>query len=88
MSYFNIVVQSDECTVVSEYEPEKRRSEAYQSEADLERGFIELLSEMGYEYLPIHNEKELISNLRKKLEELNNYVFTDSEWKQFFNSCI
>ena len=88
MSYFNIVVQSNECTVVSEYRAEGRRSEAYQSEADLEKEFIKSLSEMGYEYLPIHNEKELIINLRKKLEELNNYVFTDSEWKQFFSNCI
>ena len=88
MSYFNIVVQSSECTVVSEYKPESKRSEAYQSEADLEREFIKLLGEMSYEYLPLHNEKELILNLRKKLEELNNYVFTDSEWKQFFSSCI
>ena len=88
MSYFNVVVQSNECTVVSEYKSEAKRSEAYQSEAELEREFIKLLGEMSYEYLPIHKEAELISNLRKKLEELNNYVFTDSEWKQFFNSCI
>ncbi|MDE7162586.1 MAG: type I restriction endonuclease subunit R [Clostridia bacterium] len=88
MSYFNVVVQSSECTVVSEYKPEAKRSEAYQSEAELEREFIKLLGDMSYEYLPIHKEAELISNLRKKLEELNNYVFTDSEWKQFFNSCI
>lgn len=88
MSYFNVVVQSNECTVVSEYKPEAKRSEAYQSEAELEREFIKLLGEMSYEYLSIHKEAELISNLRKKLEELNNYIFTDSEWKQFFNSCI
>ena len=88
MSYFNIVVQSSECTVVSEYKPEIKRSEAYQSEADIEKEFIKLLGEMSYEYLPIHNEKELILNLRKKLEELNHYVFTDSEWKQFFSNCI
>lgn len=88
MSYFNIVVQSSECTVLSEYKPENKRSEAYQSEADLEKEFIKLLGEMSYEYLSIHNENELIINLRKKLEELNSYSFTDSEWKQFFSNCI
>lgn len=88
MSYFNIVVQSDDCTVLSEYKPTKKRSEAYQSESTLEQEFIKLLGEVGYEYLPIHNEKELILNLRKKLEELNNYTFTESEWKQFFSTCI
>lgn len=60
MSCFNIVVQSSECTVVSEYKSERKRAEEYQSEADLEREFIKLLGEMSYEYLPIHNEKELI----------------------------
>lgn len=32
MSYFNIVAQSNESTVVSEYKPAEKRSEAYQSE--------------------------------------------------------
>ena len=43
---------------------------------------------MSYEYLPIHNKDELLPNLRKKLEELNNYAFTDTEWEQFYNNCI
>ena len=42
MSYFNIVSQSDESTVVAEYTPQSQRSEAYQSEADLENEFIRL----------------------------------------------
>lgn len=35
MSYFNIIAQSSESTVVTEYKPQSKRSEAYQSEADL-----------------------------------------------------
>ncbi len=38
--------------------------------------------------MPIHNKDELLPNLRKKLEELNNYSFTDTEWEQFYNNCI
>ena len=49
MSYFNIVAQSSESTVVTEYKPQAKRSEAYQSEADLEQEFIRLLCELGYE---------------------------------------
>ena len=79
MSYFNIVAQTTENTVVTEYEPVKTRSDSYQSEAALEKEFIRLLCEQGYEYLPIHSEAELIANLRQKLEELNGYDFTDSE---------
>lgn len=84
MSYFNIVAQSNESTVVSEYKPAEKRSEAYQSETELEKQFINLLTEQGYEYLHIHQEKDLVDNLRAQLEALNSYKFSDSEWAKFF----
>lgn len=88
MSYYNIIAQTTESTVVTEYKSNSTRADAYQSEAELEKEFIHLLGEQSYEYLSIHKEADLIANLRKKLEELNDYVFTDSEWEQFFNNCI
>ena len=74
--------------MVSEYDHVATPAEAYQSEADLEKEFIRLLGEQGYEYLPIHTEADLISNLRSQLEKLNHYSFTDNEWEHFFNECI
>ncbi len=88
MPYFNIVAATSENTVVTEYESVKSRSDSYQSEAELEKEFIRLLCEQGYTYLPIHTEKDLIANLRERLEELNNYKFSDSEWDRFFNEAI
>ena len=88
MPYFNIVAQTNENTVVTEYEPVKSRSDSYQSEAELEIAFIKLLTEQGYEYLQFHHETELIANLRNKLEELNNFNFSDDEWKRFFADVI
>ena len=88
MPYFNIVAQSSESTVVAEYKPQSKRSEAYQSEADLEREFIRLLCELGYERLTIHKEADLIANLRTQLEKLNNYRFTDGEWKRFWDEVL
>ena len=88
MSYFNIVAQSSESTVVTEYKPQSKRSEAYQSEADLEQEFIRLLCELGYERLTIHKEADLITNLRTQLEKLNNYRFTDGEWKRFWDEVL
>lgn len=88
MSQYNIIAESAEYTVVSEYEHAVSTSEAYQSEADLEKEFIRLLGEQGYEYLPIHTEADLVSNLRTSLEKLNDYHFTDNEWEHFFNECI
>ena len=86
--YFNIVAQSSESTVVTEYKPQSKRSEAYQSEADLEKEFIRLLCELGYERLTIHKEADLIANLRTQLEKLNNYRFTDGEWKRFWDEVL
>lgn len=85
---YNIIAESAEYTVVSEYEHAVSTSEAYQSEAELEKEFIRLLGEQGYEYLPIHTEADLVSNLRTSLEKLNDYHFTDNEWEHFFNECI
>lgn len=88
MPYFNIVAQTTENTVVTEYEPVKKRSGNYQSETALEKEFIRMLTEQGYEYLAIHNEKDLIANLRTQLEKLNAYKFSDSEWDRFFTNAI
>ncbi len=88
MSYFNIVAQSSESTVVTEYKPQNKRSDAYQSEAQLEAEFIHLLVELGYERLTIHKEKDLIENLRYQLEKLNDYQFTDGEWSRFFGEIL
>lgn len=88
MPYFNIVAETSENTVVTEYTPEKARSDSYQSEEALEKEYVRLLCEQGYEYLQIHTEADLIANLRKKLEELNNYHFSDTEWERFFADCI
>ena len=88
MAQYNIIAESQEYTVVSEYDHVATPAEAYQSEADLEKEFIRLLQEQGYEYLPIHTEADLISNLRSQLEKLNRYSFTDNEWEHFFNECI
>ena len=88
MAFFNIVAQSSESTVVTEYKPQSKRSDAYQSEAQLEKEFINMLVDLGYEYITIHKEKDLISNLRLQLEKLNNYTFTDGEWNRFFTEIL
>lgn len=88
MSQYNIVIESSEVTVVSEYTPDKRRSTDYQSETALEKDFIKRLVEQGYEYIQIHDEFELIMNVRKQLELLNNYKFSDTEWSHFFAQIL
>ena len=88
MSKYNVVMETSNSTVVTEYEPVKRKSDSYQSEQELENEFIKMLTEQGYDYLEIHDSESLIKNLRTQLEIVNNYKFTDSEWDRFFNDSI
>ena len=77
-----------ESTVVAEFIAEPVGLSSYQSEADLEREFIERLQAQAYEYLPITSEAQLIANLRTQLEALNGIVFSTTEWERFFAECI
>ena len=87
MTQYNIVAATNEATVVSEYTPNNRAND-YQSEADLENEFIKILQEQGYEYLRIYSEIALVANLRKKLELLNKYIFSNDEWDRFYTQII
>ena len=49
----------------------------YQSEVDMEREFIGLFSEQGYEYLAIHSEAGFVDNLRRQQELLNEMTFSE-----------
>lgn len=88
MTKYNIVAATTESTVVSEYIPEPYRATSYQSEADLERQFIKQLSQQGYEFITVTSEAALVANLRNQIETLNNYIFSDQEWEQFFSQNI
>ena len=88
MSTYDIVLSTDENTVVTEYKRDNDRPDTYQSEADLESNLINLLKEQGYERCMIRNEGELVLNLRHKLEQLNDYKFTDDEWSRFYREDL
>ena len=88
MNNINIVAENPQSTVVAEYISQHERDDSYQSEAALEKAFIAQLQSQGYEYITLASEDALLANLRLQLETLNNYQFTDSEWKQFFNDNL
>lgn len=88
MNKYNVVMETSTSTVVAEYEPLKRKSDRYQSEAALEHEFIRMLTEQGYDYLEIHEQDTLVKNLRTQLELLNDYKFSENEWDRFFNNNI
>lgn len=88
MNKYNIIAEMSDSTVVTEYKPQVARSDAYQSEAELEKEFIRLLQEQSYEYIKINKEEDLVLNIKKQLELLNNYTFSEEEWKRFFKVVI
>lgn len=85
---YKMVAENPLSTVVADYEPRYRSAKQYQSEAEMEKEFIEQLRTQAYDYLPITSEKELVANLRAQLERLNDYRFTDREWTAFFKEKI
>lgn len=85
---YKMVAENPLSTVVSDYEQKYRSAKQYQSEADMEKEFIEQLQSQAYDYLSITSEEDLIANLRVQLEKLNDYCFTDKEWTSFFKEKI
>lgn len=85
---YNTISENPQSTVVAEYAAEYRTAKTYQSEAELERALIEQLQSQAYEYLPITSEADLILNLRRQLEKLNDFSFSDAEWERFFTGEI
>lgn len=88
MTHYKLISENTESTVVAEYQSEYKKETSYQSEAELEKAFIELLEKQAYTFLNIRTDKDLVNNLRLQLEKLNDYQFTEKEWKYFFESKI
>lgn len=88
MSSIGLISENDNSTVLAEYTGLNRVATSFQSEDALEKELIKTLVEQGYERLNINSEDELILNLKRQLEKLNNYQFTDGEWDSFFTKVI
>ncbi|MBQ6285580.1 MAG: type I restriction endonuclease subunit R [Bacilli bacterium] len=88
MSNVSIMSENDNSTVLTDYQGLNRTATFYQSEEELEKELIKTLVEQGYEYIILNSEDELILNLRRQIEKLNNFVFTDGEWDRFFTTVI
>jgi type I restriction enzyme, R subunit len=87
MSTYKSIAESNNFIVLEHYNKHSEVSEpsaVYQSEAALEREFIEDLKDQGYEFLPKLNSIEaMFANTRLQLQALNNMQFSDGEWMRF-----
>jgi type I restriction enzyme R subunit len=82
MTELNIIAENPNSTVVAEYVPVDAGATRYQSEADLEKEFIRILQNNGYEYLALTSNDDLLKNLRAQLSRLNAVTFSNDEWDQ------
>ena len=92
MTQYSTIAELQNFIVLDSYTRSSMVSEppaGYQTEAALEREFIEDLISQGYEYVPSHVTPDaLVCSARNQLQALNNIVFTDSEWGRFLEEYL
>lgn len=92
MKQYNTITESNNFIVLDDYTRYNELHEpsaAYQSEASLEREFVQDLVGLGYEYRPdISTPEALLANARVNIQELNDVEFTDKEWIRFVEEYL
>ncbi len=87
MPQYNTIAESNNFIVLEKYDKHSTVNDApaaYQTEAALEREFIQDLINQGYEHaFHIKTMEAMLANVRKQLQALNNMVFTEGEWSRF-----
>jgi len=92
MTQYNTIAESNNFIVLDKYikhSEAQETSAVYQSEAALEREFIQDLINQGYEN-PTHltSIEAMLANVRVQLQALNNMAFTDGEWARFVEEYL
>ena len=92
MSQYNTIAESNNFIVLDAYTKYNELHEpsvVYQSEASLEREFIQDLVNQGYEYRQdISTPDALLSNARIQIQNLNDVEFSDKEWLRFVEEYL
>ena len=92
MTQYSTIAETNNFIVLDHYDKVCEANEppaGYQTEAALEREFIEDLQRQGYEYLPrLTTPAALLENLRTQLQALNDVAFTDGEWQRFLDEYL
>lgn len=92
MSEYNSIAESNNFIVLDKYtklSTLKEASVVYQTEASLEKEFVDDLANQGYEKLVnLTTPKIMLENARVQLEDLNNVNFSDAEWIRFCDEYL
>lgn len=83
------IAETNRFIVLDKYVRAWEVADSYQSEADLEREFVQDLHDQGYEYLPdLKSTSAMLANVRVQLQTLNDVQFTDKEWVRFVETYL
>lgn len=83
------IAETNRFIVLDKYVRAWEAADSYQSEADLEREFVQDLHDQGYEYLPdLKSTNAMLANVRVQLQALNEVQFTDKEWARFVETYL
>ena len=89
MADYKTIAESKNFIILDQYAKDWQVNESYQSEASLEREFIQDLQNQGYEFLPdLKSPQALLANVREALQALNSVQFSDVEWLRFAQSWL
>ena len=87
MADYKTIAELNNFIVLDKYTKCSQVNEAYQSEYDLEREFIEDLENQGYDYLrDVNTAEKMLANVRVQLQTLNHVQFLEGEWRRFVES--
>ncbi|MDR2709631.1 MAG: type I restriction endonuclease subunit R [Elusimicrobiota bacterium] len=85
---YKIIIEQPLKTVVSQYRSTYQPKGAKETERELENKLMEILEGNGYERADIKNSQSLLKNLRRQIEKLNDFEFSDKQWQEFFDEYI
>lgn len=92
MTTYKTIAESNNFIVLDQYTRYSEVHEApatYQTEAALEREFIQDLVNQGYEHLPnLSTHQAMLANVRVQLQALNKVEFTNAEWARFVEEYL
>lgn len=91
MSQYKTIAESNNFIVLDKYIKYSELNEpsmVYQTEAALEKEFIQDLINQGYENPYLNTTEALLENVRVQLQALNNMEFLDSEWARFVEEYL
>ncbi|WP_018108247.1 type I restriction endonuclease subunit R [Bacteroides propionicifaciens] len=92
MTQYKTIAESNNYIVLDEYAKQdiaRETAVVYQSEAALEREFIEDLVNQGYENpTNLTTGAAMLANVRLQLQTLNDMTFTDAEWRRYLEEYL